>query len=289
MARDRILNFYLSARKREMVAAGQGIYGRIGQAVLAEGWALKLRDTGEAVAGPGYHLIYNSAVLEPHCLVLRRCYMEPFYRIETSNYRWEWEVANLPFTPSAGAEWFLKHWQGRIFRGEAIAQKGYIFMPLQGKLLECRYFQELSPIDMIAATLAADPTRQIFATLHPKETYSDAEMTALQRIGGRFEVVDRPSLPLLAGCDYVVTENSAMALSGFFARKPAVLFAEMDFHHIAGSVPRQGVEQAFCAVGQAQPFARYLHWFFKEQAISALADDSAKQIVNRLRRHGWPI
>jgi hypothetical protein len=288
MARDRILNFYLNPRKQSMVAAGMGIYGRIGQAVLAAGWQLHLRDETDAVGGPGYHLIYNRAVTEPFCLCLRRCYMDPFFRIEATNDRWDWDVAAARFTPTPGADWFRKYWQQRLFKDHPITAGGYIFMPLQGKLLEHRHFQAMSPIAMIRASLAADPSRRVLATLHPSERYSAAELEALRGIGGRFELSDQPSLALLAGCDYVVTQNSAMALTGFFAKKPAVLFGLIDFHHIAASVPDMGVEAAFRAVGPA-PFSAYLHWFFKQNAISAEAEESSAQISARLRNHGWPI
>ena len=55
----------------------------------------------------------------------------------------------------------------------------------------------------------------------------------------------------LAACDLVVTQNSAVAFNGYFFHKPAVLFAEIDFHHIAASVPRLGVAAAFRAVRDA--------------------------------------
>ena len=289
MPRDRILNFYISARKREMAAAGMGIHGLVAQAVQVEGWEVRLHDKADPAIGPGYHLIDNLAVLAPHCLVLRLCHMEPFYRIEATNDRWNWEVVGQEFVPRPGAEWFLKYWQGRLFKDLPIKAGGYIFMPLQGKLTERRHFQAMSPIEMIAATLQADPDRQVRATLHPKESYGPEELAALQQFGGRFDVVDQPSMPLLAGCDYVVTQNSAMAFSGYFARKPAVLFAEIDFHHIAGSVPKLGVARAFRVANRPQPFASYLHWFLRDQAISAGSDDCATKIVARLRSHGWPI
>lgn len=289
MPPDRILNFYLDARKRDMLAAGKGIYGLIAQAVEAEGWTVTPHDRADPVTGPGHHLVDNDAVLAPCCLVLRLCHMEPFYRIEATNDRWHWEVVDQKFQPRPGSEWFLNYWQQRIFDGLTITEGGYIFMPLQGKLLERRHFQARSPVDMIAATLQADPTRRILATLHPKESYSAEELAALQSFGPRFELRTQPSKPLLAGCDYVVTENSALAFSGFFARKPAVLFAEIDFHHIAGSVPRLGVAEAFRVVTRPQSYAGYLHWFLRDRAISAWSEDCKTKIVARMRGLGWPI
>lgn len=283
-----VLNFYLSAGKRAKVATAGGILTRVVQAAEAAGWQVILRDESDPVGGDGYHLVYNRAVTAPRTLVLRRCYFDPFWRIEATNDRWDWEVAgkSFPDTASQDAEGFRRRWQAKLFAGQDVSRQGHIFMPLQGKLLAHRHFQAASPIGMIHSTRAADPSRKIFATLHPRETYSVAELDALRGIEG-FELTDRPSMELLAGCDYVVTENSAMALTGFFAEKSAVLFARIDFHHIAASVPRDGM--AAFDPQPKPPFAAYLKWFFRQNAITSWADDAVDQIRARFRNHGWPM
>ena len=284
---ERVLNFYLDDDKRARAEAGIGIFGAVVGVVRAAGWAVRYGGQEDVVAGEGYHLVYNRAVEGAFCFSLRRCYLDKFYRIEATNDRWDWEVAGLPFSPGRGKLWFQRYWREQLFRGLTIASGGYIFMPLQGKLMQRRHFQAASPIEMIHATLAADPARRIVATLHPREVYSEAELDALRGIA-RFELV-KGSLPTLAGCDYVVTQNSSMALTGFFADKPAVLFARIDFHHIAASVERLGVVGAFAAVHRPQPYAPYLHWFFKRQALAASGDGHEMQIADRLRAHGWPL
>lgn len=289
MPRAAVLNFHLATAKRDQIAAGVGIYALIVQAVQQAGWRVNLRDPDDPVGSDGYHIIYNRAVSEPHCLCLRRCYMNPFWRIEATNDRWNWTVAAKPFPGGAGEDWFANRWRPRLFGDAKIHSDGHIFMPLQGKLLEHRHFQAQNPVQMIATTLAADPMRKIIATLHPREVYSEAERRALTGFGDRFVLSDRPSMEVLASCDYVVTENSAMALTGFFARKPAVLFANIDFHHIAASVPRMGIRAAFQAIENPRPFAAYLHWFFKQNALSAIDEDPIPLIQARLREHGWPI
>lgn len=284
---QRVLNFYLGDDKRARAEAGIGIFGAVVGVVKAAGWEVRYAGQAAEVMGEGYHLVYNRATEGRFCFVLRRCYLEKFYRIEASNDRWDWEVAGLPFSAAPGQAWFQRYWRERLFCGLAVTRDGYIFMPLQGKLLQRRHFQAASPIEMIRTTLAADPVRRIVATLHPREMYSDAELDALRGIE-RFELV-QGSLPVLAGCDYVVTENSSLALTGFFAGKPAVLFARIDFHHIAASVARLGAMGAFAAVHRPQPYASYLHWFFKQQALAASGDGHEMQIAARLRAHGWPL
>jgi hypothetical protein len=145
---------------------------------------------------------------------------------------------------------------------------------------------------MIEETLARDP-RPIRATLHPSEVYSPSDLqalTALSRRFPRFEVTSVETTALLAACDLVVTQNSAVALTGFFAQKPAILFAQSDFHHIAASVPRDGLALAFSRkTPESAVFSAYLYWFFREQAINAGAPDAAYQLNARLRALGWPV
>lgn len=293
MNRAKILNFYLTEPKRARVTAAGGIYARIADAAKAAKWQVVVKDEDDPVGGDGYHLVYNRAVTEPHCLCLRRCHMDPFYRIENTNDRWDWQIAGQAFTPRQAhseEEGFRNRWRNKLFGPVEILRQGHIFMPLQGKLLIQRHFQSAAPIEMIRQTLAADPTRNILASLHPREVYSDVERAALASFGPRFQLTDQPSLQALASCDYVVTENSAMALTGFFAQKPAVLFARIDFHHIGASVEKLGVDAAFRAVQvESPPFAAYLHWYFKRNAITSWADDAVDQIRQRLRDHGWPM
>jgi hypothetical protein len=293
MERKRVLHFYLNdAQHREIAAATAGILTRIVGAVKAAGWSVELQPLERPVGGDGYHLVFNQAVDVPFCLCLRRVYLNPFWRIEATNDRWDWDVARLAYDSSRvsnHAQGFQNRWRDIVFKGLEITQGGYVFMPLQGKLDIKRHFQAMSPLAMIAATLKADPARRIIATLHPSETYSDQELAALRGFGARFEVSDMPSKTLLSGCDYVVTQNSGMGLIGWFADKPAVLFGRIDFHHMAGSVLEKGVAGAFADAQTKAPYAGYLHWFFKQQAITYWDAKADERILARFREHGWPM
>lgn len=294
MEPDKVLHFYLDDGKRAQIAAGvAGIHTRIVNAVTDAGWRVELHPVEAPPPPNGYHLVYNRAVERPFCLCLRRCHMDPFFRIETSNDRWDWQVAGLKFdaskTPKRAAG-FQKRWRQRLFRGLDITRGGFIFMPLQGKLDAQRHFQSMSPFEMIEATLLAEPRRKIMATLHPKERYSESDIAKLCRFGPRFSLGPGPSMALLAGCDLVVTQNSGMALTGFFADKPAVLFARIDFHHIAAPVADLGAAAAFSAANaELPPFAGYLDWYFRRQAINATAAEAEDQIGARFQHHGWPM
>lgn len=297
--RDKLLYFYLGSGHRAQVTAREPkILTRIVEVVEAAGWEVVLLPEEARHAAPqinGHHLVLNRAVPGPDGLSLRKCYMEPFWRIEAINDRWAWEIGGRSFdagkvrAPYVGA--FFDRWRGNLFGKAPISREGFVLVPLQGKLRRHRHFQSMSPVEMLE-TLLARESRPVVATLHPAEIYDAEDMAALEALSlrfGQFSLSTEPSIDLLRRCDGVVTQNSSMALTGFFARKPALLFAEADFHHIAGSVPRDGLDLAFAHTGEGVPYAPYLYWFFKMNAITAWADDVHTQIASRLRQHGWPV
>ena len=296
------LYLYVNERQRKAVqSCAPGILLHIKKAVESAGWQCGLRSVADsAKSGDSekntFHILLNKEIIGPSSLNLRRCYFAPFWRIEDSNDRWNFQVASRIFDPSeiplADAETFRDRWQHSFWGNREITREGFIFMPLQGKLTTRRHFQSLSPLEMIEATLSHDTARHIQATLHPDEVYSDEELAWLKKMelqNQRFILSETPSVDLLLRCDYTVTENSGMSLIGYFAHKPAVLFAEIDFHHAAGSVPRVGIEAAFAHARSDIPFSRYLFWFFRKNALNGGANDIEVQILSRLREHGWPI
>lgn len=301
---DRTITLYLAPPMAEDAAAGRvNIVNRIAAAVAPAGFTLTIApdtaaDRARAATAPGFHLFHMQEPLGPRCLCLRRVYFYPFWAIEATNERWNWTVAEAPFhaadQPRRAADGFLRRWRAKLLGDGPVTRDGFVFLPLQGRLLDHRSFQTTSPLGMVEATLAAEPRRPLVATLHPKETYGANEIAALDDLVRRFprlRVVQADARDLLRGCDYVVTQNSAVGLTGFFAEKPCVQFARIDFHHIAGSVPRQGVGAAFAQVADAPApdFAAYLWWFFRDHAINGGAPEAEDQIRLRLCRGGWPV
>lgn len=295
MAVEKLLNLYLPAHLRADHDAGNvNILSRLIAAL--PGWQLIHRpeEEGAAQPHPGFALTHMQEPLSPQALCLRRAYWYPFWRIEATNERWNFAVARavpaLEDVPKIRARNLHQRLRERVLQGRQITREGFVFMPLQGRLLEQRSFQSCSPLAMIEATLARDV--RVVATLHPGESYSVAERAALDRLAEnpRFTLADAPAGDLLSRCDFVVSQNSSLALQAMIAGKGAVLFAGIDFHHPAGSVPRDGLEAAF-AKGAEPPerMAEYLWWFLKVMAIDAQAPDAAAQIRAVLRGHGWPV
>lgn len=295
MAAEKVLNLYLPAHLRADHAAGNvNILSRLIAAL--PGWQLIHRpeEAGAAQPHPGFALTHMQEPLRREVLCLRRAYWYPFWRIEATNERWNFAVARavpaLADVPKIRARNLHQRLRERVLQGRQITREGFVFMPLQGRLLERRSFQSCSPLAMIEATLARG--LRVVATLHPGESYGRAERAALDRLAEnpRFQLGDTPAGDLLSRCDFVVSQNSSLALQAMIAGKGAVLFAGIDFHHPAGSVPRDGLEVAF-ARGTEPPerMAEYLWWFLKLRAIDAQAPDAASRISAALRGHGWPV
>ncbi len=297
-----IMYFYLGQGGRKAVLEGQKrMTTRVKAAVEAAGWTVEMRPAEERDLIPGrtgFHLVLNEEVPADHCLTLRRVGWEPFWRIERTNDRWDWEIADLAFDPSsqdlAKAARFVDHWRRQLFEGRPLTTGGGVFVPLQGKLTQRRHFQAASPIEMLRRVAARWPDRAVTATLHPAEVYSDAERDALAQMAHEIpnlRVQTEGSEAALRACDLVVTENSTMALKAYIAEKPVMLWARIDFHHIAASVPRLGQEAAFALVeAQLAPdYARYLLWYFRDHCLRSWDGAAEEAIRARLRALDWPI
>ncbi len=301
MTDHRILRLYLEGDALPRTLAGEHhFFRRLIGAVQAQGWQVQVEESTFAsrLLAPGrdgYALYRMEEPTHGRSLTARRSYIGAFWNIEASGKRWEWPVATAPFHPERidpiAAGRFAANWKNRLCSGgNPVSDDGFVFVPLQGCLTEQRSFQSMSPLAMIEATLAHSPL-PVVATLHPNETYSSAELQALDRLQQahpRLSVQRGGSAAALRACSLVVTQNSAMAFEGFFLEKPAVLFAQIDFHHISASVPHIGVAAAFSP--RPRPaFALYLYWFLQLRAINAGRPECEAQIVAALRRHGWPI
>ncbi len=167
-----------------------------------------LRDAGYGVAfaplGTPFRAdapaLTHMAPPPPGGLTFRRAYHYPFWAIETTAERWNWHVARQPFQPQNVADQPARRtydrWRERLFPGltDAPHREGLIYVPLQGRLLDHRSFQSCTPVEMLSLTLAADPARDVVATLHPKETYGADELDALHSLAAR-----NPRLTILNG------------------------------------------------------------------------------------------
>lgn len=299
---ERHLSIYLDDWSLARVRKGsQNFFKRLIGAVEAAGWTVSLHETGPearraAPDRPGYALFRMEPPTHERALTCRRTYLGAFWHVERVAERWDWPVAQAEFRPDEidgeAAQQFFAATKNRLYPGvNPRNEDNLAFVPLQGRLRAHRSFQAMSPMQMIEDVLARHDG-PVIATLHPREDYSAKDIAALEGLSARFprfQFQRGGSLDLLPYCKFVATQNSALALEGFFFRKPALLFGLSDFHHIAGSVPRDGIEAAFARLDETPPVSRYLYWFLQLNALNAGRPEFEEQLQAQLRACGWPI
>lgn len=300
MAQQKTLRIYLEEPLRKSAEAGEhNFINLVFQVAEKSRFRVEFRDLSDQTRDPNAHtLTHMAAPVGDRGLVFRRVYQYPFWQIEASAERWEWDVAHATFDPDAAAPdavRFYRFWQKRLF-GQApqeTTRSGYVYVPLQGRLDRKRSFQSCSPFEMIEHCLRHDARRRVVVTLHPKEDYTATELTMLEEMTRKNPrlVVHRGQMEThLSNCDYVVTQNSSAAFFGYFFRKPALLFAKIDFHHIAIQAELDRLDSCFQRVQSHAPdYEKYVWWFWQDQSINAGRGDATSKIEARFRRFGWPM
>lgn len=299
------LTFYLEPKFRARAQAGQvNFVNQIADVFRSANFSVDFSDNLDlavlqSAQRRGYAMFHMEHPFHSQALTMRKVYCYPFWRIEKTHERWNWIVAKTDFDPNSidpeTAEKFVQQWRKRLFGEEQNQTVGenQILIPLQGQLMRKRSFQSCSPIKMIEATLDADKNRDIILAMHPREQYSDIERETLRRLvkcNSRLRIVEHDINALVQSCDYIVTQNSSVAMTGFFHRKPAILFAKTDFHHIAANVQQSGIDGAFGAVlGSQIDFDRYLYWFLQEMSINAGHENAKERILKTVRDRGWIV
>lgn len=302
---QKTLTFYLNSKMRRDAEAGKvNIVNRIANAFSQYNFEMNFSENSDAniigsAADAGYSMFFMEEPFHVRALSLRRAYYYPFWRIESTAQRWNWEVARTAFEPNqidnAHAENFVRFWRKRLYGNDFLPVEigGFVFVPLQGRLLNHRSFQACSPIKMLEATLIEEPGKAVHATLHPKENYSDAEMKALDALIENYPqlIVSSTDFRQLIGqCQYVVTQNSAIAFDGYFFEKAVVLFSKVDFHHIAADVHQLGITEAFSKVRKMRPeYSKYIYWFLQKMSINAGRNQAEDQILAIVRKRGWDL
>lgn len=297
------VNFYISPNRIKAMNDGTGhpFFSRAQTAFESLGLTVNyIEDTdanrAESIFLDAYAMFFFKDSFHDHALDVRGTPIGPFYRMEKEADRARYRLVDRAFNPDEiprqKANSFFKIWQ-RLLIPETVAPiEGAVLIPLQGKLLKRRSQQSMSPIDMVKAAIAHDPKRPIWLKLHPKETYSAAEMRSLTALcDARVQIIDCDLDTALKGCDYIVTQNSSVLLHGLFYRRPAIVFADCEYHHAFQSV-RRGVPvaKAFANVMQDLPdFAKYAYWYLQLNCINTSREWAEDMIIAQCREFGWQI
>ena len=271
----------------------------LARAVEAQGWRVLFEPASaqaqDSPPPPGdYALLHMKQPRHPRTLTLRRAYHYPFWRIEPVAQRWRFAVAEARFdaeTVEADlAAAFVRRLRARVLPGPEPRRGDHVLVPLQGQIRRARSFQTMSPVRMLDAVCRTG--RPVVATLHPSEACDAQDQAALDDLARRHPqlTIGGDTLTALRGCAFVATQNSAVGFDGMILGKPAVLFAQIDFHHAALKVAEMGAGAALQAAADARPdLDRYVYWFLKLQAIDAQAPDAGARMLAAMRRGGWPL
>lgn len=271
----------------------------LARTVQAQGWRVVFEhafpQAQDHPPPPGeYALLHMKQPRHPRSLTLRRAYHYPFWRIEPVAQRWRFAVAQARFDPDAvdaeEAAAFARRLRARVLPGPEPRRGDHVLVPLQGHLRRTRSFQTMSPVAMLDAVCRTG--RPVVATLHPSESYDSADHAALAALARRHPnlTLGGDTMARLRDCAFVATQNSAVGFDGMILGKPAVLFGQIDFHHVALNVADLGADAALAQAATARPaFDRYLYWFLRLQAIDAQAPDAGGRMLEAMRRGGWPL
>lgn len=289
------LDIFLQGDMLSSARDGRFRFMRLVRAAVEErGWRVTWRDRDAGPVNASGHVLTHMERPPPGGLCFRRTYYYPFWHIEPRAERWRWPVAQARYDPDLvegeKAKRFATNLRRRVLASGGEQRGDDVLIALQGRLRVQRSFQTMSPLDMVAVTAATG--RPCIATLHPREQYDTADHDALAALVARYPnlKIGSDSAALLPECAFVVTQNSAVAMDGYLLGKPAVLFAQADFHHIALNVAELGAESALSLAARHRPdTARYLFWFLRQNAIEASAPDARNQIRVAMRKGGWSI
>lgn len=246
-----------------------------------------------------YHIFHLGGADGTRSLNMRKAYFDPFWTIEKPHTRHWGRIAHKAFIPGTVGPGlalpFFKRMQERHIEndGRTAEMTDYVLVPMQGKLCKQRAWQYADLATMVKTIREQDPDRQIILKPHPRESYNTEECDVVRQLSAipNVQIVETPIQSLLANCAYVVTQNSAVAFEGILFRKPAILFARSDFHHIFPVV--KSPKDAFGAFNQVHlrpfDFEKYLYWYLQMNCANVSRPTAPSKVLEMLYEGGWTL
>lgn len=252
------------------------------------------------LTGDANILYYRAEPEKEGALTFRPTPIGPYVRIEPTTKRQQWTISKKAFDPervdSDRAYRFANQWRNRLKTSPPQEKNSdpYIFIPLQARLLSQRDFQICSPVEMLAECATSFYNKKIYATLHPRAKYTKEEIDHLEMLEKRFKNLtiikgNRNTVDLIAGCECVATQNSAAGFFGIIFRKPLILFAEAEYHHIAQNVKSKGLRACVEAINRSDRdiYDKYAFWFTTTDTIPIGRKNTIQSFWKRCFELGW--
>ncbi|WP_146010281.1 hypothetical protein [Acidimangrovimonas sediminis] len=147
--------------------------------------------------------------------------------------------------------------------------------------------------DLIAETLRQRGDRPVVIKPHPWSGLRETEVMARYHDPRNGVIVATPNLhEVLAKSAVVVTRCSAVAIEAMLHRVPAVVSAQVDFHHAVTTLYRADAIGAAMQAAEAArtPFAKYLTWYFGQNLLPAAQPAECEaRIAEVLALMGLPV
>lgn len=287
------------------IASGQHKFSNLMQKLFEDiGFECQLKDhtTRQIVRAridQNYHIFHINGAQGPRALNMRKSFYNPFWTIEKPNTRHWGRIAHKAFNPQIvgpglATPFFKRMKRNHIEAGHEQAEYvGHVLIPMQGKLCKKRPWQFADLATMVQTIRTNDPDRHIILKPHPREVYSQAELSLVKALAHQpnVEVVDAPIHALLSGCAYVATQNSAVAFEGILLRKPAILFAQAHYHHLFPVIRKpEDAAEAFARVkAENFPFEKYLYWYLHMNSINVRHPTASAKISEVFYESGWNL
>ncbi len=250
------------------------------------------------------HILDDRSVQAAGVLNCAVAYFWEFWHLDPKGTKAFSGIGDLPYDaadmPHARAERFFAGQKARLVdrRRSKYGQKAaHTALPeaavtvfLQGDFPQRQCATRFDDLAMLAVVRAHAGDRPIVVKPHPLVTdpFTLAEIRSLR--DDRLSVTDANVHDILACCAVTVSINSTVALEGYLHRKPAILFGQSDFHHIAGrvQVPDDFPAALTAALARKRGYAQYLAWYFLRHCLRLGSPALEPTLWARFAAAGFP-
>jgi len=297
------LIFHAASEMRAHISGGQHHFANmLAQVFASRGHGMRVAGLGRAALwraklDRNLHVFDIDGAVGARALNMRPSVLQPFWGLERPNSRYQGRMAHKVFDPSTVGGGlvtpFFEEMQALYLSPELpdVGARDYVLVPLQGQLGKRRHWQYASVPEMVQTICAQDPMRKIIIKPHPKEAYCSEDKAVIAQLLAlpHVELREQPMEALIAQCAYIVTQNSTAAFEGILHRKPSILFAKSDFHHIFPTIKTpQDSPRAFARVkAKKMLFMKYLYWYLRMNAADIRRADAPAKIEEMLAEAGW--
>ena len=257
-------------------------------------------------ADDNLHIIDDRSVQAPGVLNCAVAYFWEFWHLDPIGTKALSSIGGLDYDPASmpygRAERFFEAQRARLVapRLSKYGQKtevtavppGALAVFLQGEFPMKQGVTTFDDLAMLRAVRDWQGDRPIVVKPHPlvKNPFTLAGLRVAVHGDDRITLTDANVHDILATCAATVSINSTVALEGYLHRKPAVLFGQSDFHHLAGRVR---APEDFAAVLDAQlarrgGYAQYLAWYFLRHCLRLGSPGLEAAIWSRFAAAGFP-